>query len=141
GAMNPRAKWAKVALLAVAVAVTNGITAWMLTKGPPRVPLSLLPEYTVVTDEPARRIFADYAGEYEMGGAAGDRALTIQPDGNLRWVTYGAGRAVAEEAAVKTQAAQSDGQPVMVAENLGMIAKVDPITITYFGDRYRRKLQ
>jgi hypothetical protein len=138
-AVKPRAHWTKLALLAVVVLATNGVTAWMLMKPAPRLPLSLLPEYTVVGDEPAQRIFRDYAGEYEMGGAEGDRALTIRPDGTLRWVTFGPNRAIAEETALTAQAAQSRGQPVMIAENLGLIERKDPITITYFNDRYARK--
>ena len=102
--------------------------------------MSLLPGYTVVNDQPARRIFADYAGDYEMGAAEGDLVLTDPGwDGTLRWVTFGPNRAIVEDTTLKAQVAQSSGQPVIVAENLGMIERKDPITITYFRDRYVRK--
>jgi hypothetical protein len=127
----------RIALLAIAIVGSNAATAWMLTRPAP-VPTSLLPEHRFVDRDRAQRMLAEFAGDFATGAAAGDRRLTIQPDGALRWITLGANGAAAEQTTLKARAAESRGHAVLVADNLGMIEMKDPITLVYFGDTYRR---
>lgn len=132
-------RW-KIAVLAIAVAGTNGVTAWLLTRPPAPPPPELLPEYRVVAPEQAARLLANFAGDFETGGNPGDRRLTIRRDGTLRWVRLGPNQTMEEDLNLTSQAAESRGRPVLVASNYGMIEMKDPITIVYFGDTYRRKM-
>jgi len=141
GSGTSRRRGLKIALIVLAIVGTNGATAWMLTRPPPRLPASILPEYTIATPERAGRILGQFAGDYETGSAAGDRGLTVRPDGTLRWVQFGPDRSIVEETALTAQAAESGGRPVLVADNFGLIESADAITLVYFGDTYRRKLQ
>ncbi|MSU47551.1 MAG: hypothetical protein EXS37_00385 [Opitutus sp.] len=131
-------RW-KLALLAIAVVGSNGVTAWLLTRPPPPLPPELLPEYRLVTPEQAERVLAEFAGDFETGADAGDRGLTISPEGGLRSVVWGPDRTLAEETKLTARAAESRGRPVLVTNNYGMIEMKDPVTVVYFGDTYRRK--
>lgn len=130
---------AALVVLVAAILLTNGATAWLLTRPPEPIPTSLLPAHEPVSPEQARRILADFAGTYETGGEAGDRSLVISADGRLTWARFGPNRAVEETQELTAQAAQAGGRTVLVANNFGMIEAKDPITITFFGDTYRRK--
>jgi hypothetical protein len=136
---NGRSRAKKMALLAVAILASNAVTAWVLMRPPPPIPTSILPEYQVVSAEPAQRILATFAGDYETGTADGDRGLRIGADGALHWIRFGPNRSIAEETGLKAQPAESKGQPVLVADNHGMISMQDAITVVYFGESYRRK--
>ena len=127
----------KIALLACAIVGSNATTAWMLTRPAP-VPTSLLPEHRFMEGERAKRVLAEFAGNYATGAAPGDRRLTIHPDGALQWTTLGANGAAAEQTTLQARAAESRGHSVLVADNLGLIEMKDPITLVYFGDPYRR---
>ncbi|MEX2045351.1 MAG: hypothetical protein WD941_08360 [Opitutus sp.] len=137
GVARPRG--VKISLLIIAILGSNAATAWMLTRPPPRLPTSVLAEFTLAGGEPAGRILADFAGDYETGAAEGDRGLRISPDGTLRWVRYGPNRTIVEETGLTARAAESNSRPVLVADNHGMIELKDAITVVYFGDTYRRK--
>lgn len=132
------ARW-KLIVLVIAIVGSNGVTAWMLTRPPPRVPVALLPEYQVVAPERAQRVLADYAGEYDTGLAAGDRHLSLRADGHARWFVWGADRTVQDEVTLAIQAVESRGRPALLADGLALIEMKDPITLVYFGDTYRRK--
>jgi len=132
------ARWKLVGLV-IAIVGSNGVTAWMLTRPPPRVPVALLPEYQLVAPERAHRVLADFAGEYDTGFAEGDRHLTLRADGNARWFVWGADRAARDEVTVAIQAAETRGRPALLADGLALIEMKDPITLVYFGDTYRRK--
>lgn len=132
------ARW-KLVVLAIAIVGSNGVTAWMLTRPPPRVPVALLPEYQLVAPERAQRVLADFAGEYDTGLGEGDRHLSLRADGHARWFVWGADRAVRDEVTLAIQAAESRGRPALLADGLALIEMKDPITLVYFGDTYRRK--
>jgi hypothetical protein len=129
----------KIALLAVAILGSNAVTAWMMTRPPPALPESILPAHRPIDAERAKRVLAEFAGDYAMGNSPGDRALTIGRDGKIRWVTLGAGGVVTEEHAIQAESAESRGHAVLVTDNFGMIEMKDAISVVYFGDTYRRK--
>jgi hypothetical protein len=128
----------KIWLLAAVIIGSNAITAWMLTRGPARPPLQLLPAYRTIAPEQAQRVIAEFAGNYETGRAAGDRRLQIAPDGTLHWALLGNDLKPGAVETLTATAAESKGRPVLVASNFGMIELKDPITLVYFGDTYRR---
>jgi hypothetical protein len=118
---------------------TNSVTAWMLTRPPPPPPPEILPESTSVTAERAKRVLADYAGDYETRPGDGGRRLTVTKEGAVHWVLFGPNNTIADDEQLTSHAAESRGHPVLVVSNFGMIEMKDPITVTYFGDVYRRK--
>jgi hypothetical protein len=132
-------RW-KIALLAVVVLGSNAVTAWMLTRPPPPPPPEILAEHKFVAPERGERILGQFAGNYETGTGDGDRRLTVGKDGAVRWTRLGPNQTVTEDFALTAKAAESRGQPVLVASNFGMIEMKDPITVVYFGDSYRRKI-
>jgi len=136
GGVSPRSK---VAILAVAILGSNAITAWFLTRPNAVPPRELLPEYRPVAADQAKRIFDEFAGEYESGVGDARRQLTIGHDGTLHWEKFGANETVEEDVRPTAQAAESHGHPVLVASNYGMIEAKDAISVVYFGDTYRRK--
>jgi hypothetical protein len=129
---------AKIALLAVVILGSNAVTAWMAVKPPP----TLLPNYRVMDAEPASRLLASTAGDYEMGTAAGDRGLTIRKDGTVRWYKYGENKTIAEEDGFTTKPVevQPARTPGLLAPNWIIDVK-DPITVVFYGDTYRRKVK
>ncbi len=129
----------KLIVLVLAIAGSNIVTAWMLTRPPPRVPVALVPEHQPVAPERAQRVLAEFAGDYDTGFAEGDRHLTLRADGYARWFVWGPDRGVRDDVTLKLEAGESRGRPVLVADGLGVIEMKDPITIVYFGDTYRRK--
>ena len=131
-------RW-KLVVLAIAIVGSNVVTAWMLTRPLPRVPVALLPEYQLVAPERAQRVLTDFAGEYDTGFAEGDRHLALRADGHARWFVWGTDRAARDEVTLSIQAAESRGRPALLADGLALIEMKDPITLVYFGDTYRRK--
>jgi hypothetical protein len=131
-------KGMKIALLAVVIVASNAVTAWMAVKPPP----TLLPNYRLMDAEPGSRLLATAAGDYEMGVAAGDRALTIRKDGTVRWFKYGENKTIAEEENFATKAVevQPAHTPGLLAPNW-IIEVKDPITVVFYGDTYRRKMK
>ena len=125
-----------VLLLAVLILGSNGVTAWMMLRQPPN---PLLPEYTLLTSGPAERLLAGVAGEYQTGTNPGGRALVIAANGHARWRTFGPGQKITEESEVVLQAAQSKGKPALLADGQALIAIVDPVSIVFYAETYRRK--
>jgi hypothetical protein len=138
GGPSSRNRAMKITLLIAALLGTNGFTAWMLTRPSPRPPAQVLAEYRAVLSDRAERMFAEFAGIYETGQAEGDRRLVLKTDGSAQWIQFGPNQSVAEETALTTQAAESRGRSVLVANNFGMIEMKDPLTLLYFNDPYRR---
>ena len=129
----PRAS--KGALLAAAILVSNGITAWMLTRPPP----DMLPEYRLMESEPGTRLLADVAGVYETGSAQGDRSLTIHADGTVRWVTFGNNRTIAETSDLTAQPVLTGGRPALLTNTRALIEIREPVRVVFYGDIYHRK--
>jgi len=129
----PRAS--KVVLLAAAILITNGITAWMLTRPPP----DLLPEYRLMEPEPGRRLLVDAAGVYETGSSQGDRSLTINANGTVRWVTFGNARTIAESSDLTVQPVLTGGRPALLTNDRALIEISGPVRVVFYGDTYNRK--
>jgi hypothetical protein len=129
-------RW-KVALMAVVIVGTNATTAWMLLRPPPSNPL--LAEYKLLAPEPAERLFAGVAGEYQTGATAGDRGMKIARDGRLHWVKFGPKGSVVEESDLTAKAAESRGHPALFTSRDSLIDILDTTTVMFYGDTYRRK--
>ena len=76
GSAPKRSRGAMVALLAVLILGSNALTAWFLTRPAPN---PFLPDYAPLAKEPAERLIADIAGDYQSGTREGARALKNPP--------------------------------------------------------------
>lgn len=126
----------KIGFLVAVIVAINAITVWMATK-PPENPF--LPQHSVLAPEPADRLVKDVAGEYRTGSRPGDRGLTIERDGRVRGVKFGAGGAVIETTEMTSQPVQSAGHAALLVNGQALIEFVDSTTLTLYGDTYRRK--
>ncbi len=132
-----RSRGGLMALLAVVILGTNALTAWMLTRPPPPPPL--LPDYTLMTKEPAARFVAEIAGDYQTGAKEGARALKISKDGHVRWLHFGPGGKIAEDTEVAAQPVQSHGKPALLADERALIEVADAASLVFYNETYRRK--
>jgi hypothetical protein len=128
----------QVVLLVGGILGSNAITAWMLTRPGPALPVELQPPYRLVESEPAERLLTRAAGVFETGGEEGDRRLAIRRDGAVNWGRYGPNRLIVEETPLTVVAAETDGQPALRAGDHSLIVVKDAATVVYFGDTYRR---
>jgi hypothetical protein len=131
GSMSSRSK---LILLAIAIVGINVASLGMLLWPEP----SLLPEYELLPPDSAQRLLAATAGEYETGGAPGDRALEISPDGRVRLKEYGPNRVVLGESSLLSRGAKTGGRPALLAGDHALIEVRDEVTLMLFGDTYRR---
>ena len=129
--------WRKIALIAVLILGTNATTAWMLLRPPP--PNPFVPEYKLLSAEPAERVLTDVAGEYLTGLGEGTRGLRIMRDGRLQWMKFGPKGVIAEESDLTARAAQSKGHPALYTSTDAVIDILDGSTLMFYGDIYRRK--
>lgn len=130
-------RWVAVAVLAVAIVGINFYSIWNYRKPPGK----LLPPFRLLQQEPEKRLLENVAGQYETGGAPGDRRLEIAPDGKVVWVKFGPNRAAAEQKEFTAQGAESDGQPALFTSRNSLIKVKDPATLLLFGDAYLRVRQ
>jgi hypothetical protein len=131
--------WMRIAAIYLLVFVVVGLNVLtiMRDKRPPR---SFLPEFRLIEPEPASRVLASVAGNYETGRTAGSRRLQINRDGTVRWIKFGPERSVAEEKTLKVRAAESNGAKTLLTDRQSMINIKDPSTVVLFGDTYVRVL-
>lgn len=134
---SARARWMKVVLLAVLIAGSNAVTAWMLMRPPPN---PFVPDYQLLPAEPAGRLLADVAGDYQTGTAEGDRRLRILRDGRVNWAKFGLQKSIAEEENFTVQSAHSGGKPALFTSTGALIEIVDGSTLKLYGDTYRRTM-
>ncbi len=133
-----RTRGAMLALLAGLILGTNAVTAWWLTRPPPSPPL--LPDYTLLATEPAARLIANVAGDYQSGTGEGYRALKIAKDGRVRWLRFGPRGIVAEDTEVAAQPVQSRGKPALLADGIALIEVNDASSLVFYNETYRRKV-
>jgi hypothetical protein len=133
---------AKVALLALVILGSNAVTAWFAMRPPARLPVELLPQYRLIDEDQGQRLLANMAGDYATGSAESDRVMTIKKDGAVRWWKIGENRSVVEEETFVTKPVQvqPSGTSGLLANN-AIIELKDPITVMFFGEAYRRKVQ
>ena len=133
-----RSRGVILAVLAVLILGTNGFTAWWLTRPPPNSPF--LPDYAPLAKEPAARLMADVAGDYQTGTNAGARALKISKDGNVHWLRFGPNVTIAEDTEVAVQPVQSHGKPALLADERALIEVADGASLVFYNETYRRKV-
>ena len=135
GGTEPKGRYLKIALLAVAIVGSNGVTAWVLTRPAP----DLLPEYRLLETAPGRRLLSEITGDYETGSGEGDRRLIIRPDGTVRWAKYGRDRSIIEEVTLTSQPAQTRDRRALLTSERALIEVADVAALVYYGDTYRRR--
>lgn len=131
-----RSRRGLIALCAILIVASNGITAWMLLRTPPN---PLLPEFITLAPEPGERLLLSAAGEYQTGTAEGARALAIKADGRAHWVTFGPNSSVVEQVDVILRPVQSRGHPALLADDRALIEFPDPVSLSFYNETYRRK--
>jgi hypothetical protein len=125
------------ALLVVAIVGLNTFSIWEAK----RPPGNFLPDYRLLSPEPAERLLGSVAGAYETGGQPGDRRLVIAKDGNVQWIKFGPARAAAERRDLTVKpVAVSGGEGLLTSRN-ALIRIKDPVTVVMFGDTYTRVKQ
>jgi hypothetical protein len=136
GAASARSRRLKLTIMAVLVLGFNGATAWMLLKPAPGV----LPTYELLTETESHALLIKAAGEYQTGTGEGDRCLTVNQDGNLRFAKYGRGRAVVEPRDRPASGASMAGKPVLVTtdKNPVLLEIKDVDTLIYSKTVYHR---
>lgn len=123
-------------LIFTGIIISNVFTAWYAMREPPN---PFLPEFTVLDPEPADRLFAEIAGDYQTGAGEGDRALVIAKDRRVRWMKFGPQGAIAEELEVKVQAVRARGAPALLADERALIEVPTPGSLLFYNETYRRK--
>jgi len=103
----------KITIMAVLILGFNGATAWMLFRPQP----SLTPNYELMGDTDSRTLLIKAAGDYQTGNQPGDRRLSIEPDGTLRFAKYGAGQAITEPRVRPSSGALVAGKPVLITND------------------------
>jgi hypothetical protein len=103
----------KIALMAVLILGFNAATAWMLFKPTP----SLTPSYELMGETDSRTLLIKAAGDYQTGNQPGDRRLSIEPDGTLRFAKYGPAQALAEVRVRPSGGALVAGKPVLITSD------------------------
>lgn len=130
------ARRTKIAVMAVLIVGFNVATAWMLLKPAP----SLTPSYELMVETDARTLLIKAAGDYHTGKEPGDRRLTINPDGLLRFAKYGPGQVMLEPRDRPANGATVAGKPVLLTsgKNPVIVEIRDLDTVVCSGTTYRR---
>jgi len=131
-------KWAKIAGLAVLIVGFNVVTVWQVFFQEPRIPM---PKTATIPDFETGALLAKAAGEYETGGAEGDRRLIIEPGGNLRLAKYGPERAVLQETTRTAKGGMVNNRQVLVTSDPAVVDIKDANTVIYFGTTYKRRVR
>ncbi|MBM3854653.1 MAG: hypothetical protein FJ399_16130 [Verrucomicrobia bacterium] len=129
-----RWRWALGSVLVVIIIGANLYSVYNYRKPPG----NLLPPFRLQPPEPAKRLLESVAGNYETGGAVGDRRLQIKNDGGVAWIKFGPNRSVAEERLMTAQGAESGGRPALFTDRKSLILIKDATNLVLFGDTYQR---
>ncbi len=126
----------KIAIMAVLILGFNGATAWMLFKPTP----TLTPAYELMAETDSRTLLIKAAGDYHTGNQAGDRRLTIDPDGTLRFAKYGPGQTSLEPRVRSSSGAIVAGKPVLITndKNPVIVEIKDMDTVVCTNTTYKR---
>lgn len=103
----------RIAIMAVLILGFNAATAWMIFKPTP----SLTPAYELMADAESRALLIKAAGDYQTGTQPGDRRLSIEPDGTLRFAKYGPAQAITEPRVRPSGGAVVAGKSVLVTND------------------------
>jgi hypothetical protein len=129
-------RWAKIAGLGVLIVAINVFTAWQMFFQPARSPVSASQP---IPDFETTALLARAAGEYETGGAEGDRRLIIETSGNIRIAKYGPGRAVLQETTRTAKGGIIDGRTLLITSDPATIEVKDADSVIYFKTIYKRR--
>ncbi|MBI5769500.1 MAG: hypothetical protein HZA93_17120 [Verrucomicrobia bacterium] len=125
---------AMLALLVVAIVAVNSFTFWFVS----RPKKTLLPKYTVLAAEPARRVLENVAGFYETG----ERRLEIDKTGKVQRFKLGPERKLVSPQSFTVEAADAGGRQALVASinasRKTLITIKDPLSVVLYGDTYQR---
>jgi len=131
-------RWAKIAGLAALIVGFNAVTVWLVFFQEPR---TLMPKTEAIPEFETGALLAKAAGEYETGGAEGDRRLIIEPGGNLRLAKYGPERAVLQETTRTSKGGMVNNRQVLVTSDPAVVDIKDANTVVYFGTTYKRRVR
>ena len=134
---NAQRKWARVLIIAALIVVFIGANYYTYTQAT-KPPGNFLPRYRLMEPAPGERLMNDVAGNFETGGAPGDRRLQIRSDGAAEWQKFGAGRAVVERKPLVLQAIEVAAGRALLTSRQGLITIKDPSMLTMYGDTYIR---
>lgn len=129
-------RWAKIAGLGALILAFNATTVWLVFFRPPPSPV---PDSQPVPDFETTAMLSKAAGEYETGGAEGDRRLIIESGGNVRLAKYGPERAVLQETTRTAKGGIVNGRAMLVTSDPATIEIKDADTVIYFKTTYRRR--
>lgn len=129
-------RWAKIAGLGVLILALNAFTVWQTFFQPARSPV---PASQPIPDFETTTLLAKAAGEYETGGAEGDRRLIIETGGNIRIAKYGPERAILQETTRTAKGGVVDGRTLLITSDPATIEIKDADSVIYFKTTYRRR--
>ncbi len=129
-------RWVKITVLAVLIVGLNSFTAWQIFYRPTA---ALVPKTQPLAEFEFTALLAKVAGEYETGGAEGDRRLIIDLRGNLRVAKYGRERVILQETTRTAKGGTLDGRAVLVTSDPATIEIKDADTVVYFNTTFRRR--
>lgn len=123
-----------LALLVVAIVAVNTFTFWFVTQ--PKK--TLVPKYTVLSAEPAKRVLENVAGFYETG----ERRLEIDKSGKAHRYKIGPERKLVSPQTFTVEVADAGGKQALVASlnanRKALITIKDPVSVVLYGDTYQR---
>ena len=126
----------RIAIMAVLILGFNVATAWMIFKPAP----SLTPAYELMGDAESRALLIKAAGDYQTGNQPGDRRLSIEPDGTLRFAKYGPAQAIIEPRIRPSGGGVVAGKTVLVTsdKNPAIVEIRDMDTVVSTNTTYKR---
>jgi len=100
----------------------------------------LTPSYELMTESESHTLLAKAAGEYQTGGKEGDRRLSINVDGTLRFAKYGPALGLKEPLTRPAAGASMGGKSVLVTtdRNPVVVEIKDPETVISSKTVYHR---
>ena len=100
----------------------------------------LAPSYELMAETDSHTLLIKSAGDYHTGKEPGDRRLTINPDGMLRFAKYGGAQALLEPRDRPASGATIAGKPVLISndKNPVIVEIKDADTVVSSGATYHR---
>ena len=103
----------KIAVMVVLILGANAFTLWILFKPVP----TLTPSYTLMTETNSHTLLIRSAGDYRTGIQPGDRFLSVNATGILRFAKYGDLQAITEPRDRSARGAMVGSKPVLITND------------------------
>jgi hypothetical protein len=129
-------RWAKITGLGVLIVALNAFTVWQIFLQPAESPVQ---PSQPIPDFETTALLAKAAGEYETGGAEGDRRLIIETSGNIRVAKYGPERAILQETTRTAKGGVVGGRTMLITSDPATIEIKDADSVIYFKTTYKRR--